>query len=494
MRWLDSLMWSSAALAAVGLLGSAWVGCSSENGSPSEMACSTGADATVFDALAGDGNTLPGLPSATQISFTTLYKSSLGIEGLTGDSSNNLYVAGQGGGSSCPVWRIATPSGTATVVGNIPAPCTPLGITLDANGNLFIADPATATIWELTPNSQTPPTATAFASGVPGAHSLALDPSGRLWVTDGTTGQGRVWRVASDGGVTESFRVQPLANLVNLVPPDPSDDAGDDAAEEAGEQVGQSDGGDASSGADAMSGMEGGATTSGDATTTGAGLDASMSGGLDAGVGGVGRDIRALPPGSLAVTPTNRAAANTAGSVSAVASGILFAPDGTLYVADTARGAIWKVALDNQGDVKSPVDCDTTFVPDTLCLQDIFVAHPILEGLDGIVLDTAGNIWGVASERNALVVVTPSGSVQEAFRNLPDDMTRLRNGGPLEFPTSPFFLAERQICITQSDMSLRDNYPNSGGEVGPQNGGTLLGKISCMDQPLPAPGVMLPVQ
>lgn len=481
-RCLDWFTWSSWSLLPLALSSVGVAACGSSSSSPEETACSSGLDATVFDALAGDGNTLPGLPSPTQISITTVYKSPLGMEGLTGDSANNLYVAGQGGGSACPVWRVATPTGGAKVVGNIPAPCTPLGITFDAAGNLYVADTASAAIWTLTPNDQTQPTATVYASGVPGANGIAFDRNGNLWVTDGTTGQGRVWRVASDGGVTESFRVQPLANTVNLTAlVGPVDDAGE-SPEDAGVE-------DAEAASDAVA--SGGGSGMG-AAGGGTGPEGGVAG-LDGGVGGVGRDVRALPPGTLTITSTSRAAANTAGSVPIVANGILFSPDGSLFVADTARGALWKVALDDQGDVMSPVDCDTTFVPDTLCLQDIFVAHPILEGLDGIVLDTAGNIWGVANERTAIVVVTPSGSVQEVFRNFPDVMTQLRNGGPLEFPTSPFFL-ERQLCITQSDVSRRDNFPNSGGEVGPQNGGALLAKISCVDQPFPAPGLALPVK
>jgi sugar lactone lactonase YvrE len=292
----------------------------------------------------------------------------------------------------------------------------------------------------LTPSEQTPPTAAVFATGVPLANGLAFDRGGKLWVSDGTAGQGRVWTVTPDGAVTEVFRVQPLANDVNVVAP-------------------------------------------------------SMDGGADAapgvGVGGVGRDPRALPPGALSITPTTRAAADIAGSVAVVANGVAFGPDGSLFIADTARGAIWKVALDAQGAVTSPMGCDTTFAADTLCLEDVFVAHPILEGVDGIAIDTAGNIWGAANERNAIVVVTPQGGVREVFRNAPSATSRLRNGGPLEFPTSPFLLANK-LCVTQSDTSRRDNAPNSGGEVGPGITGPLLGKISCIDQAVPSAGLSLP--
>jgi len=382
-------------------------------------------------------NTLAGLPPPSQLTFTTISKTSLVIEGLTADGAGNLYAAGRAG-SPCAVWRFSISMGTSTIVGNIPAPCSPNGLAFNAGGDLFIGDGDR--IYRLTPNDQTPPTATVFASGVSIANGLAFDKSGKLWASDGTAGQGRVWTVATDGTVSEAFRVQPMANDVNV--------------------TSNTDGG-----VDALPGV---------------------------GVGGVGRDPRALPPGALSITPTTRAAADTAGSVAVVANGLAFGPDGALFVADTARGAIWKVLLDAQGAVTSPIGCDTTFPADTLCLDDIFVAHPILEGLDGIAVDTAGNIWGAANERNAIVVVTPQATVREVFRNLPNTTSRLRNGGPLEFPTSPFLIGTK-LCITQSDTSRRDNFPNSGGEVGPGITGPLLGKISCIDQAMPSAGLPLPL-
>jgi hypothetical protein len=80
--------------------------------------------------------------------------------------------------------------------------------------------------------------------------------------------------------------------------------------------------------------------------------------------------------------------------------------------------------------------------------------------------------------------------VIEFFRNQPDGQTQLRNGGPLEFPTSPF-LTGRTLCITHSDGNRRDNSPNSEGEVGP---GRDLAKITCLDRRLPTAGLPLPVR
>jgi sugar lactone lactonase YvrE len=246
-----------------------------------------------------------------------------------------------------------------------------------------------------------------------------------------------VFRISRDGVVTVAFRIPPLANLVNAVAP---------------------------------------------------------PGGAPGVVqGGVGRDPRALPPGTITATDTTRTAADTGGSVSIVANGIAFSSDGrSAFIADTARGAIWRVEFDHHGNLKSNVGCDTTFTPDTLCLDNVFVQHPALEGLDGIALDKAGNVWGTANERNAVVVVTPHGRVHEVFRNPPDAVTRLRNGGPLEFPTSPF-LAGHMLCVTQSDGARRDNFPSSGGEVGPAPAAARA-KISCANARLPIGGLELPIR
>lgn len=368
--------------------------------------------------------------------FTTVFKAPLGVEGLTADDEGNLYSGGRGGTPTCPIFRVPAGGGPAAIVGTLPAPCNPAGLAFDRHGDLFTTDGADK-IYKLTPDSAAPPAGVVFASGVPGANGIAFDRDGNLWATDGVTAQGRVWRIAPDGTVSEAFRVPPLANLVNAVAP-----------------------------------------------------PGAPAGTLQ---GGVGRDPRALPAGSILVTPGGRAAADTLGSVAIVANGIAFTRDGrTAFIADTARGAIWRVELDHRGNLASKVGCDTTFTPNTLCLDNVFVQHPALEGLDGIALDRLGNIWGVANERNAIVVATPFRTVHESFRNPPDATTQLRNGGPLEFPTSPF-LVGRTLCVTQSDAARRDNFPPTGGEVGPAPAAERA-KISCADARLPFAGLELPIR
>ena len=328
------------------------------------------------------------------------------------------------------MWRVDIESPALAVIGTIPAPtrgqCSTLGLAFDRSGRLYVTE--ADRIYRLLPNAGTPPIADLFATGVPGANGVAFDGDDNLWVSDGTTGQGRVWRIDPKGTVVEVFRIQPMANEVNLV----------------------------------------------------------------GGVGGVGRDVRDLPPGTITVTPTTRNAANTLGSQPLVANGLAFDEQGDLIVADTARGALWKVRLDRHGNVRSSMGCDSTFTANTLCLENILVAHPLLEGADGIALDRAGNIWVDANERNAVIVVDKHGKeVRELFRNAPDAVTRLRNAGPLEFNTSPF-LSGHRFCTTSSDTARRDNVPNTAGEVGGPGQG--LSKISCMDQRLHAPGATLPVR
>ena len=348
------------------------------------------------------------LPAQAANTFSTLIFTPLTIEGLTGDNRGNLFVAGRnpGVGNPCPVWRINIASPSLVLVGNIPpraaGQCSPSGLTFDRVGNLYVTE--TDQIYKLFPNSSSPPTATLFATGVPGTNGLAFDRSGNLWTGDGTQSIGRVWRITPAGVVAEKFRVQPMANQF-----------------------------------------------------------------------GVGRSAVTLPPGTAQPL---------------VANGVAFDRDGALLIVDTARGAVWRVEVDRNGDPVSNTGCDTTFTANTLCLENILIAHPLIEGADGFVLDQAGNLYIDANERNAVVKVDNNLRVTEIFRNDPDPTTNLRNTGPLETPTSPY-IDGHTLCTSNSDGNRRDNSPATAGEIPGANG---LGKISCMDQRLRVPGLPLPIR
>ena len=412
--------------------------------------------AVIFCYVAASASADPPPQFPQNATFTTLITLPRAVEGLTGDGVNNLYIGGSGT-PPCPIWQINLHKPTLTVVGNITpggGNCAFSGITFDAAGNLYQADGTAGRIYKVVkPNAKNPPDATIFASGVPGTNGLAFDADGNLWTGGGITGLGRVWKIigpnadctpASLYNCEEVLRIQPMRNGTDL-------------------------GGNVSA--------QAGITTQ-----------------------GVGRQNRDFAPGTLTITvpaSTSDTVVTPAGGQDLVANGIAFNRQGDMFVIDTARGALWKVQFDRRGNLKSPVGCDTTFTPDTLCLSNVFVANPILEGGDGIALDNAGNIWVDANERNAVAVVTKDGRVEEVFRN-PVNSLNLRNSADtaegntniLEFPTSPF-LTGKVFCTSQSDGNRRDNSPNTGGEIVP--GSSILGKISCMDQELKIPGLPLPV-
>ncbi len=216
-----------------------------------------------------------------------------------------------------------------------------------------------------------------------------------------------------------------------------------------------------------------------------------------------------------------------------VANGCAFTPQGIMYIADTSRGAIWKVTFNADGTVKSPMvgdvptpqGCDETygsdkflFEPNTLCFSNIFVAHPILHGADGITLDQAKNLWIPSNERQAVMFVTKKGKVFEVFRNDVNDVTGLRNEGDnatedthiLEAPSN-CTLVGKQLCCANFDLLVRrDNYPleiDGMSNTNTSNGGELVGrkrplahhtddqrgKISCLDQETLIKGLPLPV-
>jgi sugar lactone lactonase YvrE len=123
---------------------------------------------------------------------------------------------------------------------------------------------------------------------------------------------------------------------------------------------------------------------------------------------------------------------------SIVANGLEFDRNGVLHVADTARGAIWKVSIGAEGKGGKP----------TLLAQS-----PLLEGADGLAFDKRGNLWVAANERNALITVTPDGVVQEISKN--------GSQGPLEFPSALVFVGETAY-IANFDTPRRDNLDANG--------------------------------
>jgi sugar lactone lactonase YvrE len=121
------------------------------------------------------------------------------------------------------------------------------------------------------------------------------------------------------------------------------------------------------------------------------------------------------------------------------ANGIIFDPQGTtLYVADTARGAIWKVVIAADGRAGEPA---------------LLTQSPLLEGADGPALDPRGNLWVAANERNAVVLVETDGKAYDIQKN--------DSKGPLEFPTSVVFVGATAY-VSNFDTARRDNLAADG--------------------------------
>jgi sugar lactone lactonase YvrE len=121
-----------------------------------------------------------------------------------------------------------------------------------------------------------------------------------------------------------------------------------------------------------------------------------------------------------------------------VANGVEFDAKGVLHVADTARGAIWKVAIGPDGKGGKPV---------------LLAQSPLLEGADGLAFDRSGKLWVTPNERNAIVTVTPDGQVQQVAKN--------GSQGPLEFPSALVFVGNTAY-IANFDTPRRDNLDANG--------------------------------
>jgi sugar lactone lactonase YvrE len=121
-----------------------------------------------------------------------------------------------------------------------------------------------------------------------------------------------------------------------------------------------------------------------------------------------------------------------------VANGVAFDAKGVLHVADTARGAIWTLAVSSDGKAGKP---------------RVLAENPLLEGADGLAFDKTGKLWVTCNERNALLTVTPDGKVEEAAKN--------GSKGPLEFPSAIVFVGPTGY-ISNFDNPRRDNMDANG--------------------------------
>ena len=162
--------------------------------------------------------------SATQ-TWTTVFKSSISIEGLTLDDDGNLYVPQRAAsaGADCSIVRISSTGGAnqeGVVVAKMNDPCNPAGLAFGPDGRLYLTGfglentTNTNNIGVVRPRATGPtPEAELFATGTLGGNGLAFDEDGNLYVSDGVTNLGRVFRLGPAGGAaTVLFRVPPMTN------------------------------------------------------------------------------------------------------------------------------------------------------------------------------------------------------------------------------------------------------------------------------------------
>jgi sugar lactone lactonase YvrE len=121
------------------------------------------------------------------------------------------------------------------------------------------------------------------------------------------------------------------------------------------------------------------------------------------------------------------------------ANGIEFSQAGTaMYVANTGDDRILKIAVNGNGSAGA-----------------VTVFTNSINGADGIVLDSHGNIWAAANQEDEIVVVDSAGKV---IAKLGDFYGVSDNGVPrgLLFPASPTFSADGQwLYVTNLALDLR---------------------------------------
>ena len=141
--------------------------------------------------------TLTGSPQATVSPFasSTLF-SSQGPDALTIDADGNLYAADPGG--STAVFKI-TPAGVVSpfASSSLFSSQGPDALTIDADGNLYAADPGGSTaVFKITPAGVVSPFASSTLFSSQGPDALTIDADGNLYAAD-------------PGGSTAVFKITP---------------------------------------------------------------------------------------------------------------------------------------------------------------------------------------------------------------------------------------------------------------------------------------------
>ena len=121
-----------------------------------------------------------------------------------------------------------------------------------------------------------------------------------------------------------------------------------------------------------------------------------------------------------------------------VANGLKFDAAGVLHVADTSRGAVWKVVIGADGKGGKPA---------------LLAQSPLLEGADDMAFAGNGDVWVAANELNAIISISPSGVVKTIAKH--------DSKGPLEFPAALVFVG-KTAYVANFDVPRRDNLDANG--------------------------------
>ena len=125
-------------------------------------------------------------------------------------------------------------------------------------------------------------------------------------------------------------------------------------------------------------------------------------------------------------------------------NGIAFDQENRLYIANTSSGVIHRVQVNKDG---------------TFGQVEQFAKDARLIGADGIVFGPEGDLFVAANERNAIVKVSPQGSVTEVAAN--------DNQGPLEFPASVHLVGDT-LYVSNFDQPRgvnKENQPGIGASI-----------------------------
>jgi len=318
-------------------------------------------------------------------------------------------------GEPLPVLDLDGASGAATVVVE--------SITADADGKLYLGDRVTGNVLRIDPSTSVEARVASIpARSIGGMDGVKADPAGMLFDAQGNL-------LIASAPFSEVLRV----NAANLDPNTP----------------GQAE-----------------TFASGVAGANSLALDAAgrlyVSGGASGNIYRVGAEGGAAEVFAH-IEAFSRAVPPDGFMMNVVANGLVFDANGALLVADTARGAIWKIAIGSDGAAAAPVQ---------------WVTSPILEGIDGLGFDAVGMLWGAVNEQNELVTISASGNAQRMFKN--------DSNGPFEYPTAIVFVGTLGYVVNL-DRARRDNFAADGMTSLDGVGASIVTVPSTKPEPPPQP-------